>query len=105
MNLPMSYMIVEFGIIFFLLVGFALLLALTVVRKDVAIIKEHPFLFAIETVLVSMLPAIPLFFFVISRDMPMRTALNWFYGLSIKFAIFHVLFQISGFYSYLFGTV
>jgi hypothetical protein len=73
------------------------------VVRDVDIIKRSPLLFIIETILVSLLPAIPIFFFVISREISFAVATAWVYGLSIKFAVFHVLFQVSGFYTYMFS--
>lgn len=102
MNVPIMYMFIQGGLILFLVVGFAMLLSTAVVVRDTILIRKHPFKFAAELVLMSILPAIPLLFFVISRNLPMNVALTWFYGLSFKFAVFHILFQLSGFYTYLF---
>jgi hypothetical protein len=103
MDIQAFYLLFEVGLIFILLFGFAVLFALALVVRDVDAIKRGPFLFLIETVLVALLPAVPFLFFVISRGIPLEVAAAWVYGLSAKFAVFHLLFQVSGFYTYMFA--
>lgn len=103
MQLQTGYLFFNVGIIFFLMLGFAFLFALSILVRDFDIIKKSPFVFVMETALVSVLPAIPILFFAFSRGVPFETALNWLYGLSLKFAVFHVLFQVSGLYTYMFS--
>lgn len=95
------YLILEIAIIFVLLLAFAFLFALSLVVRDFDVIKASPFKFVIETILVSLLPAVPILFFVFSRGIHLEVAVAWLYGLSVKFAVFHILFQISGFYTYM----
>ena len=102
MNLAGFYLLFELGIVFILLFGFAILFALALVVRDVEMIKRSPILFIIETILIALLPAIPFLFFVISRGIPLQTVATWVYGLSAKFAVFHLLFQFSGFYTHMF---
>ena len=102
MDLEFVYFLIQAMLIVVIAVGVAVLIGLSVAIRDVKIIKERPFLFAIETLLISILPAVPLLFFAVSRGIPMAKALAWFYGLAFKFAVFHILLQISGFYSYWF---
>lgn len=97
------YRFIKASIIVFLIVGFALLFATAIEVHDTAVIRTHPWLFVAELILMSVLPAIPLLFFVVSRKISIKIALFWFYALSAKFAILHILFQLSGFYSDLFG--
>lgn len=103
MNTNAAYLLFEIGIVFILLLAFAILFALSIIIRDVEIIKQSPFTFVLETFIVSLLPAVPILFFVFSRGIPFETAVAWLYGLSAKFAVFHVLFQISGFYTYMFS--
>lgn len=103
MDLVKWYIVVEVGLIAFLLFGGALLLFLSVMRRDVEFLKRQPIMFLLELALVSLLPALPVLFFVWSRGMEWTDAFPWFYGLAIKFAFFHLLFQISGFYTFLFS--
>lgn len=103
MDIHAFYILFEIGLVFILLFGFAVLFALALVVRDVDVIKRAPVLFVIETVLVALLPAVPFLFFVISRGIPLEVALAWVYGLSIKFAVFHLLFQVSGFYTHMFA--
>lgn len=101
MDLIHWYIYVQIGLVAFLLIGGAILLFLAVMRRDYEIILRRPILFGIELLLIAVLPALPILFFVVSRGMDWDTAVTWFYGLSIKFALFHVLFQISGLYSFM----
>jgi hypothetical protein len=61
-------------------------------------------MFIMETILVGVLPAIPILFFIYSRGYPSSLVLKVFYGLIVKFAALHVLFEISGVYEYSFGA-
>jgi hypothetical protein len=102
MDLQAIYLFLQYGLIAVFVLGFAVFFGVSVVARDVEILKKKPFIFAIELLLVSLLPALPILFFVVSRGLDIATAITWMYGLSIKFALFHLVFQLSGFYTYLF---
>ena len=102
MEAKTTYRIIQASIVVFVLTGFALLFATALEVHDTAIVRAHPWLFIAELILMSVLPAIPLLFFVVSRQMTLKVALYWFSALSVKFAILHILFQLSGFYTDLF---
>lgn len=104
MDLEFVYFMFQTILIVVLAIGFAMLLGLSIAIRDVKIMKEKPFIFAIETLLISIVPAIPLLFFAVSRGITMTAALGWFYGLVIKFGVFHILLQLSGFYTYWFSA-
>ena len=103
MDLPLLYILIKYALVSVFVIGFVVLFAMALVVRDIDVIKTHPFMFGIETCIVALLPALPILFFVVSREMELGTATAWLYGLSIKFAVFHILFQISGFYTYLFS--
>lgn len=103
MDLQFAYLFMEYGLIAIFILGFALFFAIALVARDVDIIRKKPFVFAIETILISVIPAIPLFFFSVSRGIEFRKTLTWVIGLSIKFAVFHIIFQLSGFYTFMFS--
>ena len=100
-NFEYIYIFVEISIVTALIIGTLILLPLSILRKDTYIITNKPFLFIVETILICILPAIPFLFFVFSRNITFAHAKKLAYALSIKFMIFHILFQISGFYTYL----
>lgn len=104
MNVPVWHFFIQYSLLLFVIVGGILLLAMSIIRPNLDMIKKNFFLFMFETLLVAALPAVPILFFVVSRGISMRLALQWFYALAIKFGIFHVLFQTSGFYEFLFYT-
>ena len=103
MDLTSIYLFIEYGILGFVILGFALLIGIAVIVRDVDMIKKRPFVFVTELLLVSLLPAVPVLFFAISRGMPFGSAVAWMYGLAIKFGLFHVLAQISGLYTFMFS--
>ncbi len=82
--------------------GFIYLLVLSIIVKDFKFIYENPLLFFVETIFMMILPAIPLLFFYVSRKISWNKAMIYAGSLALKFGAFHIVFQLSGFYSYLF---
>jgi hypothetical protein len=78
----------------------------SVVVKDTAFPAAHPWLFLIETLIVSIIPASVIYVMTDFRD---NGVINFwsvsreFLLLATKFGIFHLLFQFSGVYSYFFN--
>jgi hypothetical protein len=78
----------------------------SVVVKDTTFPAAHPWLFLIETLIVSILPASVIYVMTDFRD---NGAVNFwsvsreFLLLATKFGIFHLLFQFSGVYTFLFA--
>jgi len=103
MELDYYYFVFELAILGVLSFGVAYLLALAVLVRDTELIRTKPFIFVIELILMAILPGIPILFFVVSRGISWDKAWIWFSSLSVKFAIFHVISQISGFYGWLFA--
>lgn len=76
------------------------------VVQDTAFPTQHPWLFLIETLVVGLVPASVIYVISDFRDDGSFniSGLNVdFLLLATKFAIFHLLFQFSGVYSYLLG--
>lgn len=103
MDLDFYYFIFEISIIAVLAFGIAYLLALAILVRDVKLIRSKPLIFIFELLLMAILPGIPILFFVVSRGITWERAWIWFSSLSVKFAIFHVVSEISGFYTWLFA--
>lgn len=97
------YLFVKIAIITAIVIGIAILVPLSVVKKETYMITQRPVLFAMETFLVGVVPGLCLMFFTISRGIPFSETRLFALELAIKFSLFHVLFQISGFYKYLIG--
>lgn len=83
--------------------GVAFLLSLAIIVRNYDLIVNSPLIFTVETILMSILPGIPLLFFVISRKISFAKAWLWFGTTSIQFGIFHILLQLSGTYDWLFS--
>ncbi len=82
--------------------GFIYLLVLSIIVKDFKFIYENPLLFLIETLFMMILPALPLLFFYVSRKISWNKAMIYAGSLALKFGAFHIVFQLSGLYTYLF---
>jgi hypothetical protein len=98
-----AYFMFEVVTVVALVLGFVYLLVLSIIIHDYKIIVEHPFIFTLELLFMMILPAIPLLFFKVSRGIPWKDAVIWATSLATKFGAFHVVLQLSGFYSFLFG--
>lgn len=87
------------GVIFAI---FALIIVSLVVR-DIEFIRNQPGEFFIELIFVSLIPALLMVFvFARTRKLDSRQTLVWFLGILFKLMVFHILLQISGFYTYVF---
>lgn len=104
-DLQLFYLIFQYSLFGILFLGAAYLFVLTLLRRDFEIIVRRPFIFIVELILVSIIPAVPLLFFAVSRKISLSEAMTWFIALAVKFAIFHVLLQTSGMYTMWFGHV
>ena len=73
--------------------------------QDTAFPSEHPWLFLTETAVVGFVPASVLYVISDFRDdgrLDMSSLNQEYLLLVAKFAVFHMLFQFSGLYTYLF---
>ncbi len=78
----------------------------SMVVQDTAFPQAHPWLFLIETLVVSFVPASVIYVmrdFRDDGDFNLSKLNTEFVLLAAKFAIFHLLFQFSGIYTYFFG--
>lgn len=79
----------------------------SMIVQDTAFPSAHPWLFLLETIIVGVLPASIIYVITDIRDNGKLdlTSLNRdFVLLAAKFAIFHLLFQFSGLYTYMLGS-
>lgn len=97
------YFLFEVATVVILILGFVYLMVLSIIIRDYKHIVEHPFLFTIELIFMIILPVIPILFFKVSRGIPWKDAIIWASSLGTKFGAFHVVLQLSGMYTFLFG--
>ena len=79
----------------------------SMVVQDTTFPSQHPWLFLVETAVVGFVPASVIYVINDFRDNGRLdlSSLNWdFLLLAGKFTVFHLLFQFSGVYSYLFRS-
>ena len=78
------------------------LIVLSILFQDLKYPREHPYLFTLETLLFAFGSASIIFLMAHGRgDLGVSTIIEFFI-VALKFGIFHILLQFSGFYSYVF---
>jgi hypothetical protein len=88
-----------------MVIAFIVLVLTSVFVRDYAFIVEHPWLFILELVFFSLVPAMMIaLVFVKTRHIKVKEGMKWLVALTLKFALFHILFQLSGVYTVLFTT-
>lgn len=103
MSASVYYVVFNVLMISAVLIGFGYLLTLSILVHDTSKITDSFIYFVVEWALVAFAPALPIWFFVVTRAMSIEKAKVWFWSLSSKFAVFHLLFQLSGYYRYMFA--
>lgn len=90
--------VVFYGIILAVVV----LVFTSVIVHDYRFIVEHPWAFCVELAFVGALPALLMVgVFYRTRNVSVKSSFLWFFTLTLKFALFHILLQLSGVYSFL----
>jgi hypothetical protein len=91
-------------IVWGLIVAFIVLVITSIIVRDYQYMVQHPLNFSIETVVFSVIPALIIaFIFLKTRGLSVKTSFIWFIVMVLKFAIFHILFQLSGIYTVVFS--
>jgi hypothetical protein len=88
-------------IVFWSLIAFSVFLVITsIIVHDYSFIVDHPIAFTVEMVFFSVVCAfIIAVVFARTRKINVKETWIWFTTMVIKFALFHVLFQLSGIYT------
>lgn len=72
--------------------------------QDYDFIVQNPGGFFGELIAIALVPALLMVFvFAITRKLSPNETLVWFFTVLLKLMIFHLLLQLSGAYSYMFG--
>ena len=73
--------------------------------QDYDFIIQNPGGFFMELIAVGLIPALLMVFvFAITRKLSQSETLVWFFTVLLKLMILHLLLQLSGCYSYMFGN-
>jgi hypothetical protein len=79
------------------------LTALSVINKDLKYPEEHPYLFTIETLLFSVGAGLIIFLMAYGRGILGFETIIHFIINSLRFGLIQLLFQFSGFYTWVFS--
>ncbi len=89
-----------------LILSIILLTATSIIIRDVDFIKKYPYDFVMELIFISLVPALLMIFvFARTRRLSKYETVIWFIKVLLKLMIFHILFQLSGIYTYAFGVI
>ena len=80
-----------------------LIIASSIVR-DYQYIIEHPIYFCIETIMMGILPALPLTIFFITRNLTQKQVIIMYIIMVIQLSAIHILTQLSGVYTVVFSS-
>jgi hypothetical protein len=104
MNAEAMYFSFELvGLLVFVLL-FAYAFGMALVVRNVKYIVVYPLAFITECILWFLIPALPIFYFTVSKGIKQSTAFRWYIAMGSAIVALHVLFHISGFYDYLFAN-
>lgn len=93
----------NYAIVSTLVVATIVLVITSVIVRDIAFIQQHPLKFLLELFFMSVVSSLIIcLVFARTRGVKVRDTITWFFALVAKFAIFHVLFQLSGIYTVMF---
>jgi sulfite exporter TauE/SafE len=101
----LSYLAGSYSLLIYILGAIVVLLAVSVVVKDVDFMVRNPILFTGEIIMVAVVATVPFTYLYWSRSVgsekwEMYVAAQG--AMTAKFAILHILLQTSGFYTLLF---
>lgn len=93
-------------IVFWSLVAASVFLVITsIIVRDYSFIVNHPIAFTVEMIFFSVVCSfIIAVVFARTRKINVKETWIWFATMVIKFALFHVLFQLSGIYTVMLST-
>ena len=96
--------VLNYVIVSAVIIATVILIITSVIVRDVAFIKHHPMSFLLELFFMSVVSSLIIcLVFARTRNVKVRDSITWFFALVAKFAIFHVLFQLSGVYTVMFS--
>jgi len=99
-----SNSIVTGSALFLIVASLTILGGLSAIVRDTEFIVKDPIKFTIETILMGIVPALAILLVIYYRTNKISTTnISEFFLLAGKFALFHILFQLSGYYRYVFG--
>lgn len=81
------------------------LLVTGIIVRNTSIIAGKPHIFLTELFAMSVLTALPLYVFIMTRRLSAKTASKLVLFFAIKLAIMHIFLELSGFYEYIFSGV
>ena len=83
-------------------IGLLILLITACFVREYKFIVDYPYYFALELAVFSIIPSLVVLLMVKTRGLPIKESIYWFLLLAFKFAVFHIVAQLSGLYKEMF---
>lgn len=88
-------------LLFGLFLAVAILSSISILVFDVEYIIKHPIKFTIEILLITLIPVLPfLFMYILRNNKVSQKNMVELLLIGAKIAVFHILFQLTGYYRY-----
>lgn len=97
-----SYKIVKNFTIIGIVIGFSMLLILSVIVHDTQYMTKHPRFFVSETLIMAILTTLPIVYLSILRGANKQETIKGSALIFLKIVLLHIGFQMSGIYSAVF---
>ena len=95
--------LIKDAILMLVALSFTFMITISALVRDLDYPNKSPVLFSIETLMMATFSAMTIFFMSVFRGYGVTVdTFEEFFILFAKFGLLHVLFQFSGFYSYIF---
>ena len=94
--------IIKWSIIGMIIIAFSYLVFLSIIIKDIAYPMAHPYLFTLETLLMSVGTGAIIFLMAYGRNKISSSTFLEFGIMVLKFGLLNILLQFSGFYTFVF---
>lgn len=99
-----SKFVINYVFLTAIIIGLIYLTIVSVIVADVKYPSEHPWFFTLETLLFSVGCGAVVFLMAYGRDKIRTVTFVQFAILALKFGLFHILLQFSGYYAYAFSN-
>jgi len=94
---------VSYSMVAAMSVGALVLVVMTCFRMDFVMIKDHTAKFLLELFMICIVPSSVCFVLIYTRNISVMRATEMFIVVALHFLVLHILFDTSGYYTYLFS--
>jgi hypothetical protein len=99
-NTVLTY--ISYSILVFFIIAVVSLLWISFYDNEIGFILGYPDMFIIEIIIMTIIPSLSVLVFTYTRGIKLITTAKFAGLLMFKFALLHIMLEISGYYSHIF---